>query len=400
MQAIAKRYIAGESITRLAAEHGINESTLYDRLEVCSDKWVQTFNTDKLNIHERIVTSIPPLLDAKTIKAIRKRAEANKTYSHGQLKNKYLLGRMIFCTHCGRPLTGQPCNGYLYYRHLSKKAPCPFKGNVRADAIENVVIRHLFECFGNPKAVQRAIEAATPNRAKIEEHRASCERLANEQSEIEKARDRILGLVERNSIEFELAAIRLDKLKEREAVIAEELARLQESIKNVPTREQLEYISVQVASKFNRKQTRRRVDPLAVVKRIAAHSTFNEMTWEDQRSLIEEVFAGKTPDGKRMGVYIEPADGKPSRWKYTIRGILLDAEGKLLDVEGSAPMTESRLEAVFGETDDFGRPTSGSNGASPQPTTKLSSVTKPARWAPIRRQRYCRRDRNRRRGGG
>ncbi len=389
MTVIAKRYVAGESVPSLCAEFGIADSTLYDRFTKCGGQLPIEIHSEKLDIHYSGTIDMPALLDAKTIAAVQRKAEANQTYRHGHLKHKYLFSRMVFCAHCGSSLSGQFNNGQRYYRHPPDDKTCPFKGNVRADDLENVVIRHLFDCFGNPKAVERAIEAATPNRAKIEEQRQRQERIAESLKKIDTGRERILALVAADSITKEQATNQLHKLKQQECQLSEEWQRLDDSLDNVPTPEEIRAIAKQLAEHSKKRvvsakwrATRRHID-----------HAFAEMTWDERRSLVEKVFGGKTPDGKRMGVYIERADGKPTRWNYVIRG-------NLIDVEGAAPLSDSMIEAYFGETDDFGRPVAKANGALPSRTKKPSSVTKPGRWAPTRQQKYCRRGRSRRRGGG
>lgn len=53
---------------------------------------------------------------------------------------------------------------------------------------------------------------------------------------------------------------------------------------------------------------------------------YHKMTWEEKRALVEQVFGGTTPDGGRMGVYIErlPAKGKRFNWRYSIRGQIVE----------------------------------------------------------------------------
>ena len=60
-------------------------------------------------------------------------------------------------------------NGHLYYRHAARTA-CVRQGTkawVRSSHLEDVIMKHLFECFGNPAGFERAIEEATPNLEKV-----------------------------------------------------------------------------------------------------------------------------------------------------------------------------------------------------------------------------------------
>jgi hypothetical protein len=52
-----------------------------------------------------------------------------------------------------------------------------------------------------------------------------------------------------------------------------------------------------------------------------ANRHFDKMTWDEKRHLCEQVFGGKTPDGKRQGVYISWHQAKGEWiWKYTVKG--------------------------------------------------------------------------------
>jgi hypothetical protein len=66
------------------------------------------------------------------------------------------------------------------------------------------------------------------------------------------------------------------------------------------------------------------------------------MTWEEKRSLVETMFADKTPDGKPCGVYIEWLTGnkKPPQWRFSIRGTINEEPQKPWDYE----MLEARYD--------------------------------------------------------
>jgi DNA invertase Pin-like site-specific DNA recombinase len=163
----AKRYLAGESLTNLAAEYGMDHTNLHMTLtRKCGPDWGIHFNVPDLNIDEYIPINVPALLPNKAIDAILKQAAANKTYHHGSIKYKYLLSRMIFCDKCGRAMHGQNSEQrWTYYRHAPDKGACKCpKRSIPADVVEENIIRNLFETFANHTAVKGAIEAATPNK--------------------------------------------------------------------------------------------------------------------------------------------------------------------------------------------------------------------------------------------
>ncbi len=309
---VARRYLAGESLAKLAEEYNQNTSNLHKVLtQRCGDTWTQTFRHEDGRV-DVVETKVPRLLPEKTIRAIKRQLEANKTYLHGQIKNAYLLSRMIFCKHCGYTIFGQTNDleqKRRYYRHchtsLLRKCKHP-KSWVPADEIEELVLMHLFNLFGNPVAVQKAIEAASPDLDKIKQYEQRLSRITAELERIERGRQRILELVVRDAIRQEQAEAKLTDIKEREASLRDEQARLGDYLASRPSQEQITLASEKA------------------VASISNGKPFSQMTWEEKRGLVQAVFSGKTPDGKRMGVYIE-WNGKD--WTFDIRGHVFEWQG-------------------------------------------------------------------------
>src|SRR5262249_15787003 len=140
--------------------------------ERCGPVWEQRFDSDALNIHEVVKTQVPPLLDAATIKAVRKKAEENKARKRGRPSATHALSRWVYCAGCGHTLLSEVnYRGAMYYRHPKGAGEgCTRNGKrmmVRADDLDEAVFRRLFELFGNPEGVRRAVEAAVPDREKV-----------------------------------------------------------------------------------------------------------------------------------------------------------------------------------------------------------------------------------------
>lgn len=148
----AARYLAGESVMDIALSIGMNASGLYRILkDRSSTKWEIHFRKPDLKIDETVPFTIPHLLEEETILSIRERGQANKTYNHGELKNRYLLSRMIFCPTCGRALTGIiNHSGKKYYAHSKSKAltRCSEYKHIPADVIEPAVLLLLAQVLG------------------------------------------------------------------------------------------------------------------------------------------------------------------------------------------------------------------------------------------------------------
>ena len=309
---IAERYLSGESLEQLAKEYNQNPSNLHKTLtQRCGDVWVQTFRHENGKVDE-IETPIPRLLSDKTIAKIKSRLAANKTYSHGEIKNRYLLSRMIFCKHCGYAMFGQTNareDKRRYYRHChaSRSKPCKIKKTwVPASEIEELVMFQLFECFGNAVAIKKAVDAATPNVDEIRRQEERIVRIDGELEKIKKGRDRTLAMIFNDTISDEQAESRLLTMKEREQQLRDEQSRLSEALSSRMSDDQVKRVAKQTSRWF------------------ASSKPLSQMSYEDKRGLVEMVFGGHRPDGSRMGVYITWKDGT---WTFDIYGRLISEEG-------------------------------------------------------------------------
>lgn len=350
---VAARYLAGESLADLATEYGVNHSNLHKTLmQRCGTDWEQTFRCDDLKIDDTIKTKIPRLLPEKTIKAIRDRAGANRTYKRKKddayFKNKYLLSGLIFCDHCGYAMFGQmnhpnkPGAKKSYYRHLGDKkrvklCPCKHKTWIDAKIIEKNVLRKLFEVFGNPKAVERAIEEAIPNPKKVAELRNQESRLTALLADTDKGVKRIVDLAADGTLSKSEVKEKIAVLREQKENHEEKLQKIKDQLEHLPGADLIRTASENAVEQFHQamfpaKRGERKIGLIEINGRLSAKLHFKvqqaddclkNMSWDDRRALMESVFAGHTPDGKRAGVYIEWAlhDGKP-RWRYSIRGLI------------------------------------------------------------------------------
>jgi len=201
------------------------------------------------------------------------------------------------------------------------------------------VTRQLFQMFGNPAAIVRAVEAAAPD---LERERKRQAKLEADRQQVEKARARILGLVAKDAITDAQAERQLKELKDREACLREELDRLAELLAGVAEVEAVGR-SVQVLLfrgpvTWVDEQGRERVahcpqtgGPIVVVDEQGNvlegdnfPSSFECMAPADKRRLLEAVFSTPLPDGKPAGVYVTPDEGGrrgcARHWTFTIRG--------------------------------------------------------------------------------
>jgi hypothetical protein len=297
-----------------------------------------TFNSKVLNIDEVVPFKIPPLLPKETIRAVRARLDSNRTFTRGHIKYRYLFSRMIRCAHCGYAMFGQTNHQTTrYYRHAHtfrvKDCPGPeTKMWILAEEIEDVVMRHLFETFGNPTAVAKAIGEATPNSEKIKEALQAKERLTSEMARAKEGLDRVLEYVLKGTISEHDATPKLTKQKEKIERLEIELSRVEDQLAHIPDENAVRQVSKKIAGRF-----RLFADSKRAMKISDANRAYEKMTWEEKRALCQMVFSGRAGHGTKLGVSVIWKTSK--KWKYRIEGHFIEAEG--------GPLTASQKDGLF-----------------------------------------------------
>jgi site-specific DNA recombinase len=333
---VAKRYIEGESLPKLAQEVGLAHASLCQILrEKLGGEWVIDFSAADLDIAETVTIAVPPLLDEPTIRDVAHRLKANRTYLHKPPRsvNDYLLSGCVFCAECGRSLCGQKDRfGHVYYAHtyVGGAANCPIKPRptVPAAWLEEQVVSQLFQMFGSPAAIERAIKAAVPDCDKVLDRQR---RIDDDLAKIGKARDRILSLVAKEAITDDQAEKQLLDLKERETTLTSEKDRLLAMLADVPDERALRvYVEkVNGAILLHDEQGNFGPDPDDHRCHYVGGNdigTWLTMTREDKKKLVRTVFDIRLADDTPAGVYVSPTGDsrpyRPKQWAFKIRGRL------------------------------------------------------------------------------
>jgi site-specific DNA recombinase len=328
----AKKYLAGESMTTIAKALGMNISNLHKVLtKRAGADWSINFKSKKFNIKEKVTITIPRLLSEEAIVAIKAKLKANKTYTHGEIKNKYLLSRMIFCDKCGYATFGQVSHsGKRYYRHArDRKVNCNNFNYIPANIIEEAVLVHLFQMFGNKNKMEKAIKEAIPNKKELEQLPVQKQDLQQDLGKNERAMERIIDKIADGSISDAEVSKKLEKLRQQKGLLTAEIEKIITLLENAPSEKHIRananLLQAQIRSMYS------------------TDKAFSEMGYEEKRNLVQFAFGGTTPDGKRYGVYVEKTNSKKRPWVFKLIGALcrdkiylpmdIDEKESLLDIE-------------------------------------------------------------------
>ena len=211
-----------------------------------------------------------------------------------------------------KALSGQAAgSGYHYYRPWRD---CKhIKGWVPAHALDALVLEQLFEMFGNPAAVERAIETATPNHDKLNQMFQRRERIVKDLDKIAKSRQRILNrLADGHDVSDAELDNTLTRTAERRQKLTAELEKLDKELANKPDPQAIKETAALVSGRL--------IKYSSIEQYLANNSPIEDMSWDDQRALVQKVFGGKSADGERLGVYLTKHPKKPRTWTFEIRG--------------------------------------------------------------------------------
>jgi len=327
---IARRFLNGESAEKLAKEHRISYSNLLVILRGrCGNEWVQTFHSDRLNIHEEVPTKIPRLLPDSTIKKIHKQLEANTKWRRREIKHKYLLSSLIFCENCGHAMLGQTVrNKYRYYRHSIKKKPQ--QGcikNVRANDIEDAIVLTIFNMYGDENYLKRAMEMAIPNPKKVTELRKERKSLTDQARKIEAEKQNIVKSIAKGIILDNDAKKSMESARERAKLIDERINDIDLELENIPTEEQMNEKAARLHNLFSE------------ISQLPEH--LSKMSYDEMKKMVTSVLGGRDWRGKRTGIYVEE-DKSSKEVSFTIKGALPE------DIfVGTSPLTKDEYEDLL-----------------------------------------------------
>jgi DNA invertase Pin-like site-specific DNA recombinase len=309
----ARLYLAGTNNRTISATVGLNWPFLWVTLNRGSgDQWQQRFHAPDLNIDETTVTTVPRLLDEATIKKIRQRAQLNKT-NHREINTHYLLSKFIFCESCGYRLQGQLSHRRKrYYRHQEgRDKACKVVGYVPSDLMENAVLVALVRTFGDPERIRLAIEAAVPNKGKVEQLRAEQETLTKNLAGNSQQTARLVDAVASGALSNDAVKTKMEALEIQAGHLIGRHAEIEAELENVPGADQIKQLSKMAIAVFadavEGKSKRQPIDQIV------------RKPWAWKRRLIEACLIGTDHAGKPLGVYV----GRNKQGHYfEIRGIL------------------------------------------------------------------------------
>jgi hypothetical protein len=200
---------------------------------------------------------------------------------------------------------------------------------VDADILEKAVMWELFSLFGNPVAVEKALKEATPNADKADVYQKKLERAKSELDKISSRKQTILNLIAKDDLTEDEASNKLKKLKEDEALFIKERDAALKDMEGMLSPQEIKKIAEGFTGSFQKANLGRKW-----ATQFKLNNNLDGMSWDERRSLLQMVFGGVMPDGRKMGVYVSPAEGERGQrtWPFRIMGRLVDLERQTNEV--------------------------------------------------------------------
>ena len=199
---------------------------------------------------------------------------------------------MIFCDECGYTFSGQyypysdKDGGWTIYRHSHhSKDKCNSTKSVQAIDIEQAVLTHLFDLFGNVSKMKQAIERAIPDTAKIKKLNSRKGVLEKKLLTLDRSRSRILNMVDSDDFNPDLFSDKLTQIKEDEKLVQDELNTITPQLQDIPSEKVIDR-----TIKLRKRMIER------IYKNI---TSLQKMSYKNKRELVEYAFQGETQNGKR-----------------------------------------------------------------------------------------------------
>ena len=277
-----------------------------------------------------------PIVDKATREAIVKLMDSRKA-APNRRPEKYLLSGIIRCAECGKKLRtwtkGKRTGNRCYYSHAaSERNGCNAIKMIRRDYIDAAVLKECFVFFGtDKKAYDAAIAEFLPD-AKARKHAEEDVRSIKRQiSKCEKAKetivDRLLAAGKLTDSVIEAVNQRAEKLDNRTEKLRDELRQKEAALASMLTPEEYEKRAEDVRRHWQRVFT--------------GFDTMDEMSWENRRYLIDQMFDGCDEDGRPFGVYVRNIEARA--YEYEIYGRFTEGARFLkgLDSDYWGPETEA-----------------------------------------------------------
>jgi hypothetical protein len=237
------------------------------------------------------VFKIPRILPQSMIEEIEERM-AQRRHNRDKLR-RYVLNNFIFCARCGRSLTGQTQkDGRTYYTHPRRKDQgCkPGYKIVPGGGIENAVFKTLYRHTFDVESFRGAVAEQAPDDTVIKSLKDDIEYNEKYLEKVEKKLDDLVEIALKKTLKEETIQKKETELRKMKKQAEEELEADRKKLDSMPRLKDFEK-----QAKAIRK---------TLLNRFQSLEHMEKMTFKQKRRLLQYLFDGRDPDGKKYGIYV------------------------------------------------------------------------------------------------
>jgi DNA invertase Pin-like site-specific DNA recombinase len=325
-------FLRGETIETITAETGLTARQLYKLWNgAAGDKWVVEFKPKLFpKMAQTVEIKVPALLPLKILAALKKKVARGRTIYHANRHRKqFLLNNYLFCGHCGYSLSGgavgrnakgEPYCYYVHSRHTgSRKIDCDHFGYVKADLIEDHIMKIIFERFGDKKAREKLLRDGSKSVSRDMER--SLTRYKKDLKKVQVGKERLVLAVEQGKIPSQMINKRVDKLLKQEKDLEARIEAAEMELSAIPTKEEMKTIDDAMSRALKQEYE---------WTYLGMQEHLEEMTLEQKRELLRILFGGSEAVGVKVktgelhpkfmkhGIYIKKT--QVGNWTFQIKG--------------------------------------------------------------------------------
>ena len=304
-QKMVKVYLHENISTReLAKRFDMPVSTTQDLLRrFTGSTWVQTFHSKKYKIHEEIPTWMPPFVDPETERQLLAKLKSKQRYEYKVQKWQYLFSHIIYDAENGMTLSGTSGDYYRTWRHQENPLA------IRAALIERAVCDTWFESLAKQGGMEPAVDKYFEETKDLQEKR---DMYLKKQGQVQKKMTNLVNIVAEHGKEY-FGSQFVEKTQSLEAELREiqaKLLALNKELSEIPTRIDIEKERLAIVEKMRFPSISRQQN----ANYENSGNAFHALPFEEKKTLINKIFSGVDPHGKKYGIYI--SRGK-EKGKYT-----------------------------------------------------------------------------------
>lgn len=237
---ILKRYIKGESLSKVAHELGIKNhrelSTWIHKGQLAEIYHVR-FRCDDIGLDETVaVPAVPQIVSSALLNKVKKRLAHNKTFNRFDAK-QYRLSGFIYCSACGKALSGHTINrghsSYEYFRHDQNGCPSD-RMSIRGENLTESILDYLYRFFLDEPAFNKAVQAAMPSDEQRDELTSQHDSAIKQLTKIKKKIKNLVYAIEEGG-EVAVLLNRIKSLETEQTECNELIEKLKSKLESIPS---------------------------------------------------------------------------------------------------------------------------------------------------------------------